>query len=49
MDHLDDNTMVDVIIGHFPKLAVALKGQTNAFTTWGNKKFPKYQTPRQFK
>ena len=49
MDHLDNNTMVDVIVRHFPKLTVALKGQKNAFTPWGNKKYPKYQTPRQFK
>ena len=49
MNHLDNNTMVDVIVRHFPKLAGALKGQTNAFTPWGNKKYPKFQTPRQFK
>ena len=49
MDHLDSNTMVDVIVRHFPKLAVALKGQKNAFTPWGNKKYPAFRTPRQFK
>ena len=34
LEWVDDNTMVSVLLRHFPELAPALRGVTNAFAPW---------------
>ncbi|WES65425.1 peroxidase family protein [Microbacter sp. GSS18] len=36
LDWIADNTMISVILRHFPELAPALEGATNAFAPWKN-------------
>ncbi len=44
IDWVEDNTMVDVLLRHFPELSSSLVGQENAFKPWGLNMPDEYET-----